>query len=95
MLWMCICEYVCVGAIGGIVGGCLMAITQKSTNLSFMDHWGEDIYRLQGGITLAHHKLEDLDNKLSTFFVDKPVHKHVNKYKNNGYRRQRHFNYRG
>lgn len=99
MLWMGICEFICVAVIGGLMGGCLMAISQKSTNrfnIGFMErHWQEDIYQLQGGVRLAHHKLEELESKLSTIPVAKPVNNHVNKYKNNGYKHQRHFNQRG
>jgi hypothetical protein len=92
MLWMGICEAVCVAAIGGLFGGFVMALGHRASekfNMKMMeDYWNSDIKRLES-------RLEVLDHKISTVSVAKPVNNHVNKYKNNGYKHQRHFNQRG
>lgn len=92
MLWIGICEAVCVASIGGVFGGGLMALVHKGHekfNMRLMeDYWNADIKRLESS-------LEVLRQKISTLSVDKPVNNHVNKYKNNGYKHQRHFNQRG
>lgn len=92
MLWIGVCEVVSVAMISGLIGGCLMALSQRTMNRFNMkmmeDYWNSDIKRLES-------RLEVLDQKLSTISVAKPVNNHVNKYKNNGYKHQRHFNQRG
>lgn len=99
MLWIGICEAMCVATIGGLIGGCITSISNKANNKWNMtrteSYLNEEIYQLQGGVRLAHHKLGELEGKLSTLFVAKPVNNHVNKYKNKGYSHQRHFNQRG
>ena len=92
MLWIGVCEAVCVASIGGLFGGGLMAIVQKSQekfNIKLMEeYWSSDIKRLES-------RLEVLDQKISTVSVAKPVNNHVNKHNNKGYNHQRHFNQRG
>ena len=99
MLWISLCENMCIALLGGFFGGGLIAISlgvNNRFNMRFLEkHWQDDVYHLQGGIRLAHHKLEELEKKLLTLSVDKPVNKHINKYRNNGYKHQRHFNHRG
>jgi len=92
---MGICEASCIAMIGGVIGGGLMAIANRNANKFNMetmeDHWNEDIYQLRGSCHLAHTKINEITQKLSTISVVKPVNSHVNKYKNNGYKHQRHF----
>lgn len=99
MLWIGICEAVSVAAIGGLIGGCITSISNKANNKWNMtrteQYLNEEIYQLQGGVRLANNKLGELEGKISTLSVDKAVSNHVNKYKNNGYKHQRHFNQRG
>lgn len=99
MLWIGICEAVSVSALGGIIGGCLVGIANKANHKWNMErterYLNEEIYQLQGGVRIAHHKLGELEAKLSTLSVAKPV-SNGNKYsKNNGYKHQRHFDQRG
>ena len=99
MLWIGICEAVSVACIGGLFGGFITSIANRANNKWNMtrteQYLNEEIYQLQGGVRLAHHRLGELDSKLSTLSVAKPVNNHANKYKNNGYKNQRHFNQRG
>jgi hypothetical protein len=99
MLWIGVYEAVSVAVVGGFIGGCLMAISQRAThqyNIKFMeDHWRDDVYQLQGGVRLAHHKIEELEKKISTLSVDKPVSNGKTFSNNKGYKNQRHFNQRG
>ena len=92
MLWISLCEVVCVALLGGVFGGCLMALAQRQSNKFNMtmleQYWKSDIEYLKALI-------EAQAKKILTLSVDKPVNKHVNKYRNNGYKNQRHFNQRG
>jgi hypothetical protein len=92
MLWIGICEAVCVAGIGGLFGGFVMALGHRANekfNMKMMeDYWNADIKRLES-------RLEVLDQKISTVSVAKPVNNHENKYRNKGYSHQRHFNQRG
>jgi len=72
MLWIEPGLVVGVATLGGILGGVIMAIVQKSThsiNMKIMeDYWNSDIKRLQSSI-------EGLKQKLSTESVNNPVNK--------------------
>lgn len=92
MLWIGICEALSVAAIGGLVGGFVMALAHRANekfNMKMMeDYWNADIKRLES-------ELEVFRQKLSTLSVNKPVNNTHNASKNNGYKHQRHFNQRG
>ena len=92
MLWIEPCTVLCIASLGGLVGGCLIAITQKYANKFNMEmmeeYWISDIRRLESMFFA-------LEEKISTISVEKPVRRHVNKYYNKGYRRPRHFSQRG
>jgi hypothetical protein len=99
MLWIGVCEAVSIALIGGVVGGCLMAISHRVThrfNIKFMeDHWQEDIYQLQGGLRLALHDIGELNKKISTLSVDKPVSNSKTFSNNKGYKNRPRFDHRG
>lgn len=88
MLWIGICETMSVAAIGGLIGGCITSISNKANNKWNMTrterYLNEEIYQLQGGVRLAHHKLGELEGKLSPNSVSKPVNKQGYYSKNKG-----------
>lgn len=92
MLWISLCEVVCVAILGGVFGGGLMALAQNQSNKFNMkmleQYWKSDIEYLKALINAQ-------SEKILTLSVDKPVNKHVNKYRNNGYKHTRSFNQRG
>jgi hypothetical protein len=88
MLWIGICE----AAIGGLLGGCLVAIAMRETNkfnMKMMEKQWESDY------VYFRSRLEKVEHQISTLSVDKPVNNHVNKYRNKGPNHTRHFNQRG
>lgn len=92
MLWISMCEVICVAMLGGCFGGALMSLAHRQSNkfnMTMMEqYWKSDIEYLKA-------RIDALQSKLSTISVSKPVNNHVNKYKNNGYKSQRHFNQKG
>jgi hypothetical protein len=99
MLWIGVCEAVSIALLGGVVGGCLMAIIQRAThkfNIKFMEeHWREEAYQLQGGLRLALHEIGELSKKISTLSVDKPVSNSKTFSNNKGYKNRQRFDQRG
>ena len=92
MLWISLCEVVCVALLGGVFGGGLMALAHRQSNkfnMTMMEkYWKSDIEYLK-------ELIEAQGKKISTISVAKPVSNHVNKYKNKGDNHERHFNQRG
>lgn len=90
MLWIGVCEAVCVASIGGLLGGGLMAIVQKSQekfNMKLMEeYWNADIKRIES-------RLEVLNQKISTISVVKPVDNQAHYKHDKGYKSKRHFNH--
>lgn len=99
MLWIGICEAVSVAVVGGVVGGCLMAIANKANNKWNVErlekYWREENWQLRSGLELASHKINELTEKLSTISVNKPVSNGKNHSHNKGYKPKRHFDQRG
>ncbi len=92
MLWIEPCTVLCIASLGGVMGGCLMAIAQRSSNkynMQMLEKQWESDY------TYFRDRLEKTEHKLFTLTVEKPVRRHVNKYYNKGYKRPRHFAQRG
>jgi hypothetical protein len=89
MLWIGVCEVVCVALLGGCFGGALMALAHKQSNkfnMSMMEqYWKSDIEYLK-----AH--IDALNSKLSTFSVAKPVNNGQKHSNNKGYNHKRRFN---
>lgn len=89
MLWMEPCTVACVATLGGLIGGCLMALSQKATNRYNMtmmeEYWNADIRRLESHIAV-------LEQKLSTNSVNKAVSKDQKHSVNKGYNHKRRFN---
>jgi hypothetical protein len=92
MLWIGVCEAVCVAAIGGLFGGFVMALGHRANekfNMKMMeDYWNADIKRLES-------RLEVLDQKLSTISVNKAVVNVPGHRQGKSYNHQRPFNQRG
>ncbi len=92
MLWISMCEVICVAMLGGCFGGALMSLAHRQSNkfnMTMMEqYWKSDIDYLK-----AH--IEALQSKLSTISVSKPVSNQQKYSKNNGYKSQRQFNQKG
>lgn len=92
MLWIGVCEAVCVAAIGGLFGGFVMTLghraNEKFTMKMMEDYWNCDIRRIESIISILEHKI-------STLSVNKAVNNQHKPNKNNGYKHQRHFDQRG
>ncbi len=94
MLWIEPCTIFYSAAMGGLVTGLFMSFTYRNAHRRYTDAieklWSEDIYNLKGSCTLAHHKLIELEKKISTKIVDKPVNSSPKYNKNKGYKHTRH-----
>lgn len=87
MLWIGVSEAVSVGAIGGFVGGCLVGIIQKYSNKRIADHLQEcredELWQLRRSCELAHERITNVIQNLSTISVTKPVNNQHKYAKNN------------
>lgn len=99
MLWIGIAEALSVASIGGLVGGCLIAISNKQAVRIVMSRmeevWNDDMARMKTVIELTTRKVHSLENKLLTNSVINSVGNARKHYANNGYKNQRPVNQRG
>lgn len=99
MLWIGIAEAASVASLGGMVGGCLIAISNKHAIRYVMSRmeklWNDDMYRMKTEIELVNHKIHSLENKLLTNSVTNSVGNAKKPHPNNGYKHQRPVNQRG